>query len=255
MTPAQIVAAYLAAYQSLLGRTTSTVLAAWAALARYDEDQVEEFTAKVVPVVTAAQTTTAAAVDGYVARLAGSAPLGIAASQVTELRGVPAPEVYRRPFVTVWTDLANEVPWERAVEHGRRRLETIAQTDVQMAQRRTMQLLEENDRIVGYRRVLTGKSCIFCATASTQRYTRENLQPIHAHCDCGVAPIFGDSDPGRVVNDDLLQRLKARGGRYWRQAGFVDDDGNPIDPTDLPGREALEVTDHGELGPVFAATA
>lgn len=252
MTPAQLVAAYLLGYNRLTARTVQAVIAAWLALDSYDEENVEPFLARVVPVVTAAQSTTASTVDAYVARLAGLAPVGI--PQMRDLRGVPSTEVYRRPFVTTWTQLRDGVEWGQAVDAGRARLETIASTDVQLAQRAAMDHLEETGRIQGYRRVIGGKACKFCATASTQRYTKSNLQPIHAHCDCGVAPIFADSDPGSVVNRKLLDRLKDEGAEYWKSRGFVDDNGEPVDPTSLPRDAAPEVETHGELGSVFAAT-
>ncbi len=47
--------------------------------------------------------------------------------------------------------------------------------------------------------------------ASTQRYNSDNLMPLHTFCDCGVAPITGDVDPGRVVNEQLLRQLKESG--------------------------------------------
>lgn len=109
-------------------------------------------------------------------------------------------------------------------------------------------------RVIGYRRVLTGRSCVFCAAAATKVYRRGDLMPLHAHCDCGVAPIYGTGDPGKVVNRGVLLELKKRGPEYWRQRGFVDDAGRPIDPTDVPERFG-RVTENPDIGPVLAATA
>lgn len=109
-------------------------------------------------------------------------------------------------------------------------------------------------RVIGYRRVLTGRSCVFCAAAATKVYRRGDLMPLHAHCDCGVAPVYGTADPGLEVNKRLLLELKKRGPEYWRQRGFVDDAGRPIDPTDVPERFG-RVTENPDIGPVLAATA
>ena len=116
---------------------------------------------------------------------------------------------------------------------------------------------ETGERVVGYRRVLTGASCAFCAAASTRRYRSEDLMPLHDHCDCDVAPIIGDRDPGNVINRDVLAELKGRGPEYWKSKGFVGDDGKPIDPAaavendDVP----VGVAEHGELGPVLVDPA
>jgi hypothetical protein len=109
-------------------------------------------------------------------------------------------------------------------------------------------VLEQDDRIHFYRRVLTGRSCMFCATASTQRYRGSDLMPLHGRCDCAVAPIFGDEDPGQVINHQVLSKLKAKGPGYWKERGFVDANGDPIEP----GREGpVAVRQHGELGPTL----
>lgn len=102
--------------------------------------------------------------------------------------------------------------------------------------------------IVGYRRVLTGRSCVFCATASTKIYRRGGLMPLHAHCDCSVAPVFVGDDPAFDLNREVLDNLKARGRKYWEQRGFVDDRGRPIDPTDLPD---AKTSTNREVGEVF----
>lgn len=106
--------------------------------------------------------------------------------------------------------------------------------------------------IVGYRRTLTGRSCMFCAAASTRIYRRGDLMPLHAHCDCGVAPVLIGADPAFALNAQVLSNLKAKGKAYWKQSGFVDNDGNPIDPTDVPESAAASV-DHPEVGPVLLA--
>jgi hypothetical protein len=108
-------------------------------------------------------------------------------------------------------------------------------------------------RLVGYRRVLTGRSCMFCAAAATKRYRKRDLMPLHARCDCSVAPIFPDSDPGDLLNEDLLRNLKERGPEYWKARGFVDNEGRPLDPTRVPAALGRAV-DTDELGPVLTHT-
>jgi hypothetical protein len=54
--------------------------------------------------------------------------------------------------------------------------------------------------------------------------------PIHDRCACDVEPLFGETDPGQIINPDLLDRINS-----------AQDSG-----TDFV------VEDHGELGPVLA---
>lgn len=166
-------------------------------------------------------------------------------------------------------------------------LDVVAQQQAQLAELR-MKAAEPmpSRQIVGYRRVLTGKSCMFCAAASTQIYglpglRREKLNdsnsvllangrrrrvipqarqygpasglmPLHAHCDCSVAPVFIGWDPAYSLNAQVLSNLKSQGKGYWKQRGFVDNDGNPLDPTAVPDALGASV-DHPEVGPVLAA--
>lgn len=113
-------------------------------------------------------------------------------------------------------------------------------------------------RIVGYRRVLTGfRSCRFCAVASTQRYHKKDLLPLHYACDCVVAAIWGTEDPGWIINRELLNRLQQDSDRqdYWNQHGFVDDHGNPVtSPKKIRwANRDVTVKEHGELGPTLVS--
>lgn len=156
--------------------------------------------------------------------------------------GAPAAEVYRRPFVDVYTALSQGKQVTEAIEAGARRISSIASTDVQLARRNAgFQARSRNDRIVGYARTLTGsENCALCYVASTQRYTRGELLPIHPGCDCGEMPIYGTQDPGQVI-DEL--RLNATHQAVEERFGGSTNE-----------REALrEITirEHGELGPML----
>lgn len=153
----------------------------------------------------------------------------------------------------------------QTIADERRRLAQLSRTDptidIAAERRRLAELRQvvldepaEVRPIVGYRRVLTGKSCMFCAAAATKIYRRGDLAPLHSGCDCSVAPVFLGADVGLGLNRQVLDNLKAQGKGYWKQRGFVDNDGNPLDPTDVP--ESLgRVSVNSEIGPVLAATA
>jgi hypothetical protein len=133
-------------------------------------------------------------------------------------------------------------------------LELVRDEAARLAELRQTATVTEIRPIVGYRRVLTGKSCMFCAAAATKVYGRGDLAPLHAHCDCSVTPVFLGADVGLDLNRQVLDNLKAQGKGYWKQRGFVDNDGNPIDPTEIPADAGRTVL-NPEVGPVFAATA
>jgi hypothetical protein len=124
-------------------------------------------------------------------------------------------------------------------------------TDLQLAKTHTSRsTFGRDDRVVGYRRVLTGREdCGICAVAATQRYRKANLAAIHGGCDCGVQPIYAGRDPGQVIDPDGLDRVHesiaerfgtdavdatARAAAYWPQ---------------------IAVREQGELGPVLTIRA
>jgi hypothetical protein len=158
--------------------------------------------------------------------------------------GAPAGEVYRRPFVNLYTALSEGKTMTEAVESGARRISSIASTDVQLARRNAgFSARGRNSGIVGYARTLTGaENCALCFVASTQRYTRGELMPIHPGCDCGEMPIYGNQDPGQVI-DEI--RLDATHQAVQERFGVSDPGAREIDYRKIAIRE------HGELGPVL----
>tara|TARA_R110000803_G_scaffold136109_3_gene203091 strand:+ start:547 stop:1347 length:801 start_codon:yes stop_codon:yes gene_type:complete len=164
---------------------------------------------------------------------------------VSALRnGAEAAEVYRRPFVDLYTALDKGKTMTQAVDAGARRISSIASTDIQLARRNAgFATRGRNDGIVGYARTLTGaENCALCYVASTQRYTRGELMPIHPGCDCGEMPIYGNQDPGQVIDE---VRLEATHEAVQQRFGSSDRGGREIDYRKIAIRE------HGELGPML----
>lgn len=179
----------------------------------YDEEDVDQWLTAVLPILAAAQRAAIALTDAFLAQSVSRQPLGVDSEAIIgSLRGGVSPEeVYRRPFVTVWTALKGGAPWEPAVQQGLLRATSTAQTDVQLAMRSTLREVGEIDpRISGYQRVPDGGACDLCLVASTQRYRTSQLMPIHNRCGCGVE-VLTDPDAGRVINRDLYRELKAKG--------------------------------------------
>ena len=177
------------------------------------------------------------------------------------LRNGPSPqEVYRRPFVEVYTALAGNQLLRTAVERGAARASSLAETDIQLASRQAgFKQRQGNNNIVGYRRVLTGsENCALCAIASTQRYRKNDLKPIHPGCDCGEEPIYGDFDPGQVIDqtglDSIHEALQQQLGVRDYQArdagiGKTVQYGDNVRLADFT--EIIATREHGEYGPTL----
>jgi len=153
-------------------------------------------------------------------------------------------EVFRRPFVELYTALDKGKTVTQAINAGAQRISSIASTDVQLARRNAgFRARSRNDRIVGYARTLTGaENCALCYVASTQRYTRNDLLPIHPGCDCGEMPIYGKQDPGQVI-DEL--RLNATHEAVEQRFGISDPGARE------PDYRQIAIREHGELGPML----
>lgn len=263
----QLVAAYQEMMIKLRRSATDTVTAAWDSLGSWDRTDVPQFIETVQPVVTASQSQAAVLTGAYIAALgtvalgtvvspAGLDPVAYTGGQVRG--GLSAVDEWTRPFVSYWTALGDGKSWDDAQMAGARRAAELTDTDVALAGRGAARdaMVAHTPRIVGYRRVLTGaKSCMFCAVVSTRKYHIEDLMPIHVHCDCTVAPIWGTRDPGKVINRALLDKLQQNTTRsdYWRGGGMVDEHGNLVDKDGkrVAPDDVVKVEQHGELGPVL----
>lgn len=210
-------------------QVVAQVAAAWSSLPSYDESDVPAFLGLAVPAVIAGQRASSLLTAAFLRRATGGdvAAPDFDATTGAELRnGTPLDEVYRRPFVTVWSALAAGTTWEAAVAAGLARARSSAAMDVQLAMRGTLRDVgERTDRIVGYQRVPDAGACRFCLQVAGQRYTTADLMPLHNHCGCGV---------------DVI--TSARRGEFFR--------GNPENDLDEDAPR-VAVEDHGELGPVL----
>lgn len=178
-------------------------------MAAADTASTDEFVARTVPLVLAAQTTTVAQTDAYLSMEAGLAtgtstePWGLNAAALIGVharRGDFLEDVYARNH--------------RATEGSfQERMAREVGTDVTLAERSATFVHTEGDtRITGYRRVASGAACALCAVAATQRYSRGDLRPIHHGCSCTTAPIYGSGTGWRKPNRATLNVLYERAG-------------------------------------------
>jgi hypothetical protein len=270
---------------SLRQRLLQTLAGRWQSLGSWRDADADRFLRSVLPLIEGAQRTASSATAGYLSRslsdLVGHhTPLSVNADEVTgkALRGVDPSDVYMRPFQQVWYQLSKGKTLEQAVDLGAQRLASLASTDVQLATTHTARsALSKQDHtgeIVGYRRILTGPyNCGMCIIASTQRYHKANLLPIHPACDCVVGVIVGKKDPGRTINSSILTQgaltnhQNKHGVDIYNSEDAIDvgnllpavhqavrdtfgthaDNGTSIDY-----RKLIVVHEHGELGPVLS---
>ncbi|MFB7115749.1 hypothetical protein [Streptomyces sp. NPDC056291] len=161
------------------------------------------------------------------------------------LRGVDPVDVYERPFKDVWTALSDDMSLDAAIARGEHRLETLVKTDLQLARTHTVrEVAGDLPRFAYTVRVLQGEyDCAICIVASTQRYMKKDLAPIHPGCDCLVKAVTADYDPGQVIDEEKLQQIHdavaAAVGQSDRGARAVD------------YRKILVANEHGEIGPVL----
>lgn len=209
-------------------RVARGVRAVWVALGSYDEKDVDRFLSQVVPLVSAGGSASVTALQSFLSRELGRPVADVDVNEVLAgVRGGTTPEeVYRRPFVEVWTGLKNGVQWQDAVGLGLDRAVSAAAMDSQLAMThgaRSFGLAD--DGIYGFQRVPNAGACDLCLIASTQRYHTGDLMPIHNFCGCGVSPLTEPS--GQIINRDRYEAIKAK--------------------SDVK----VAVREHGELGPVL----
>jgi hypothetical protein len=229
-------------HQALVSRVRSRVIQyvkdTWRGLGSWRGADIDRFVGLIVPVVLSGQKQIGQLTNGYLdamARLAGfTASPAIVPRTGAALRGVDPTEVYRRPGRVIWNAISEGKPFAVALGLGSARLDQLLGMDMQLAQTSAaFDKISGDSRVVGYQRVLNSAApCELCQLASTQRYWREDLMPIHDHCSCSVAPLYGDRDPGQVINRDLLDQLNESS----RATASIDD---------------VAIRDHGEYGPVL----
>lgn len=243
-----------------LARMAAATFTGW-----YDSTLITEWAATLARQVEAVLRTSGRTTDAYLARmvslLTGNRfrPAGLA--DLSELRGpaltgpgafARAADVYRwqqakhdRAARALLVQPAPRVPQlATPVEAAVERATSVASTGVQLTQRaqtvRTLGVAEAQGLVTGYRRIIHpelargGETCGLCVAASDRVYKVSELLPVHDGCNCTVAPMTRELDPGLNLNQLDLKRL-------YRAAGSTG-------AADL-SRVRYKVVDHGELGP------
>ena len=248
-TPLANAVALTAVFAALRASIVQQLLVLWYSIGQYSAESLSEFLEVALPLVMSARETSADATQAYLGLQLelGGVSAGFPDLPDIEIRGgMPLSEVYSRPHKMLWTKLSEGVPFDLARDMGANRLRQLVETDIQLVHTNTSRtLLSERNDVVGFRRVPTGDyTCALCLIASTQRYRKMDLMPIHPGCDCRVAPIVSAEPVDQVVDPELLESIHAAVENMF---GFSDRSGRKIDY-----RKLLVVRNHGEYGPTLA---
>lgn len=227
----------------------------WDSMPNYRASAVEEMIDALVPRVTAGQVRIAELTRAYLTRCAHELGWKLVVPPLDETdvlgaRGVDPRAVYRRPAVDVYTALSDGKPVAQAVSEGRLRLTQLIGGDAQLAKvHASRQVLRAYpDAGAYYRRVLTGReNCGLCVVASTQRYYKDDLLPIHPGCDCDVQPLPTGAAGQQVIDEDRLEQVHKIAAE---RIGVADRGGRAPDY-----RQLVRVEAHGEYGPTLTWAA
>lgn len=221
----------------------SRIVGLWRGLGSWNRSDIDRFAPPAARLVRAGQLQEARLALGYLDRVSrlrtGRPSPTVRLDQIPgRSNRVPLQDVYTRPFVWTWTEMAEDDDLDQAdaAERAVQRLERSIEVDLQTVSRNTADaVIEEDDRITGYRRVLSDKSnhCDLCVIASTHRYNRGDLLPIHPACACTVEPIYESED----IDDEESEIDRQLEEAYARAAE----------------RTTVVVLDHGEYGPYLQA--
>lgn len=235
-------------WTSVLGRVGRS----FSGLGSWRDADVARFQRQALPIILAGERQVANLTASYLEQLyrevdRRAQPVTLDLDAVTghALRGVDPADVYERPFKDVWWALSEGEPLDVAVNRGSNRLETLTKTDLQLARTHTVRDVSADMPRFKYTiRELQGEyDCALCIVASTQRYMKEDLMPIHPGCDCLVKTVTADYDPGQVIDEQKLEQIH---DAVAAALGDYDRGGRALDY-----RKILVTNDHGEIGPIL----
>lgn len=227
--------AYLNTKEATTQRVIRYIESQWLRLSSWKDADILRFAKQVAPVVEGGQTQIGNLTAGYLSTLnliaTGSRDtVGIPKQAMSSqsLRGVEGVELFQRTGSTIYFGLSQGKPLNMLVAKAGQRAISMARTNLQLSSTHSARIaMSDNQNIIGYRRVLSGEVCEICELASEHKYNTEDLMPIHNNCTCGIAPIYGNSDPAKVID-------------------------SKVESSDNRAEDGIEVHEHGEVGPVLA---
>lgn len=217
---------------ALRKRTVEAVTRIWYALPDHRDGSLATWLQTVPSLIEAARRQQIAITEAYLARALDRPVTGVSADQIIAgyRNGADPQDVYKRPFDTTWTALADGTPYTAAAEQGLARAVQTASTDVQMAMRDTLTAIgQSEENIWGYERIANPGACAFCQELDGAQFRTESPLEIHPSCGCGVEPVVYTR--GRANRDNV---------KIFENS-----------PTNRPPSSEVAIRTHGELGPVI----
>jgi hypothetical protein len=250
----QIARSFNNLFGTLRASAVQQLTAMWYGLPDYRDENINEWLNVSLPMVQAAQETSASATATYF-QLQSDLQDGNTIILPPDFNLVTGPairngvrpeDVYIRPFKDIWGGLSKGKDIQNAIQDGANRLRQLVETDIQLSHTHTARHIISNTRTIqGARRVTTPPSCALCLIASTQFYRKKELMPIHPGCDCRVVPAIREGG-SHVVDKDLLEEIHAA---IAKQFGISDRAARKIDY-----RKVTLVREHGEYGPTLTVS-
>jgi hypothetical protein len=242
--------------QAVAANLIELLLRAFLGAGNYRDTDAARFVAYAVPLVRGAQRTMATLASAQQASLAAEqtgrslAPPPVPDSAAVDLRGTPPAEVYARPFNSVHAHVARTGDMTEAVGRGATRLREVAEGDMQLAYAHGSREAVTRLKARYWRRTLIGpENCALCVLASTMKYGRGDLNPIHPGCDCEIVAVY---NPANDPLKDEAGVIEAAHAAAEEVAGKSDRGGRKVDYRKI--RTTITQT-HGELGEMLAIPA
>lgn len=220
--------------------------ALWEGFGSWRDKDVSQFLDLLLPTMDANKRAVAQATDAYISTLMGTKRAGLV--DLSQIRnGVDLREVYQRPATQMRYQLSQGSTVTDALHAGSVRLRSLISTDMQLSHTHQARysMTRKGSGVEAFARVPTGtENCAICLIASTQRYWKGDLLPIHPGCDCKVRPLGKGEHPDQVIDQDLLDKTH---DAVLEGIGMASADGR----TAADYRQLIIVTEHGEYGPVL----
>jgi hypothetical protein len=206
----------------------------------------------VVPIVLGGQRSAVTTTDAYL-----SLEAGLATNTSTEPWGVdPEQLIGRAARRGAYLEDVYERNWAVDIGTFAGRMAREVNTDISLAERSATYVHTEGDsRVTGTRRVLgSGPNCALCVAASTQRYSKADLRPIHHHCGCTTQAIYGKPEDWRKPDKAALNELyrKAGGSTTGALRRLQVNDADIPAGIDVDTLRSVDVVLDPELGPALA---
>ena len=184
--------AYQRRYNMLRAKTGTVIAELWDAVGNVDDQAIDQFVTRAVPVVQGAQRQTAQLLQGFVGLLLGEGVEVDADAIIDGYRGgVPWTTVYGRPGISARAALARGDRWSDAMHIASERAQSTAEVDVAMA--RAPSLSADDKRRV--RAILTE----FLTLSSKSQYVaRERIG------DEALEALPNDTERARVIGEEVV---------------------------------------------------